>query len=231
MIDPSSFQILTFDCYGTLIDWETGIFGALRSILKAHGKSVTDSDLLAFYGEFEAEAESGPYQSYREVLASVVRKLGDHLGFVPSSQETGALASSLPNWQPWSDTVASLRRLRERYRLAIISNIDDDLFAQTRKLLGVDFAHVITAQKAACYKPGPAIFERALAEIAIPREEILHVGQSIYHDVCPAQALGLSAVWVNRPSPRKDVGAVRRAEGAPDLEVGDMKGLADILLA
>jgi 2-haloacid dehalogenase len=231
MIDPSSFQILTFDCYGTLIDWETGIFGALRPILQAHGKLLTDSDLLGLYGEFEAEAEAGPYQSYREVLGSVVRKFGDHLGFVPSAEETHTLASSLPNWQPWPDTVASLRKLQEHYRLAIISNIDDDLFAQTRKLLEVDFAHVITAQKAACYKPGQAIFDRALAEIGISPSRILHVGQSIYHDVRPAQALGFSTVWVNRPSPRKNVGAVRRAEGAPDLEVRDMNSLADILLA
>ena len=230
MIDPSSFQILTFDCYGTLVDWETGIFGALQPVLCSHGKSLPDADLLALYGEFEAVSEAGPYQSYRDVLASVVKRFGDHLGFVPNSEEVQALVSSLPNWQPWPDTIEALRRLQECYRLAIISNIDDDLFAGTRKLLHVNFAHVITAQRAACYKPGLAIFQRALAEIAIPPSQVLHIGQSIYHDVLPAQALGLSTVWVNRPSPRKNVGAVRRAEGVPDLEVGDMKGLADVLL-
>jgi 2-haloacid dehalogenase len=231
MIDPSDFEILTFDCYGTLIDWETGIFAALQPVLRSHGKSLLDADLLALYGEFEAEAEESPYRSYREVLASVVRKFGEHLGFLPSPEETQAVASSLPNWQPWPDTVEALRRLEERYRLAIISNIDDDLFAETRKLLQVNFAHVITAQQAACYKPELAIFQRAVAEIAISPSHILHIGQSIYHDVRPAQALGLSTVWVNRPSPRSNVGAVRRVEGIPDLEVRDMKGLAEVLLA
>jgi 2-haloacid dehalogenase len=231
MIHPSDFEVLTFDCYGTLVDWETGIFGALQPVLRSHGKSLPDADLLALYGEFEAEAEDAPYTSYREVLASVMNQFGDHLGFVPSSKEIHALSSSLPNWQPWPDTIVALRKLQERYRLAVISNIDDDLFAATRELLQVNFAHVITAQRAECYKPGLAIFQRALEEIAIPPGQILHIGQSMYHDVRPARALGLSTVWVNRPSPRKNVGAVRRADGVPDLEVGDMKGLADILLA
>jgi len=231
MIDSRNFEMLTFDCYGTLIDWETGIFAALGPVLHDHGKALSNADLLALYGEFEAAAEAGSYRSYREVLASVMKSFGEHLGFTPTSIETQALASSLPHWPPWPDTVAALRRLQERYRLAIISNIDDDLFAKTRKLLEVDFAHVITAQQAACYKPGLAIFRRALAEIAIPASRILHIGQSIYHDVRPAQALGLSTVWINRPSPRKNVGAVRQAKGTPDLELVDMKSLADALLA
>jgi len=231
MIDPRNFEVLTFDCYGTLIDWETGIFSALRPILLAHEKTLADAELLALYGEFEAEAEVGPYRSYREVLASVVQGFAGHLGFVSTPEENEALACSVPRWQPWPDTVEALSRLHQHYRLVVISNIDDDLFAQTQQLLQTRFAHVITAQQAACYKPGRVIFERALAEIAIPTSRILHIGQSIYHDVIPAQALGLSTVWINRPSPRKNVGAVRPAQGVPDLELKGMQALADYLLA
>jgi 2-haloacid dehalogenase len=108
----------------------------------------------------------------------------------------------------------------------VISNIDDDLFATSKQMLGVPFEHVITAERARCYKPGLAIFRKALAEIAAPPSRILHVGQSIYHDVLPAQSLGLFTAWVNRPSRRKDVGAVRKVEGKPDLEVSDLKSLA-----
>ena len=231
MLNAGAFDVLTFDCYGTLIDWETGILAALWPILAAHGKSLPDAELLELYGEFEAQAEASPYRSYRDVLALVVTRFGEHLGFTPTVQEARALAELLPCWQPWPDTVAALRRLQGRYRLAIISNIDDDLFAGTRELLEVRFAHVITAQQAHCYKPGLEIFRKALAEITAPPNRILHVGQSIYHDVRPAQALGLSTVWVNRSSPRQNLGAVRRAEGVPDLEVANMKSLADALLA
>jgi 2-haloacid dehalogenase len=230
MLNPEAFEVLTFDCYGTLIDWETGLFGALQPILAARAKSLAAADLLELYGEFEAEAEASPYRSYRDVLSSVVTRFGQHLGFTPTRDEVHALAASLPGWQPWPDTVAALQSLQRRYLLAIISNTDDDLFAATGELLEVRFAHVITAQQASCYKPGLEIFRKALAEISVPASRILHVGQSIYHDVLPAQALGLSTVWINRPSPRKNVGAVRKAEGAPDLEVADMKSLANALL-
>jgi 2-haloacid dehalogenase len=230
MIDPARFKVLTFDCYGTLIDWETGIFNALRPILRAHGQSITDAKLLELYGDLEAEAEVPPYRSYREVLASVVEGFGRRLSFAPTTQERHALADSLPNWQPWADTVAALKRLAGRYRLAIISNIDDDLFAETRQLLEMNFDFVVTAQRASCYKPGLRIFERALDEMKLPVDSVLHVGQSIYHDVLPAQRMGLATAWVNRPSPRTGIGAVRPAEGTPDLEVSDLKSLADFLL-
>jgi 2-haloacid dehalogenase len=111
--------------------------------------------------------------------------------------------------------------------LAIISNIDDDLFGITRRYLGVEFESVTTAQQAHCYKPGRKIFQMALERARFPSRRILHVGQSIYHDVLPAQALGLATVWVNRPSPRADVGAVKKAQGTPDLEVANLASLAE----
>jgi len=134
--------------------------------------------------------------------------------------------SGVPNWKPWPDTVAALRQLGTRYRLAILSNVDDDLFAATRPQLGVEFAEVITAQQARAYKPSLKIFELALSRINAPAHRVLHVGQSIYHDVIPAQALGLATVWVNRPSARPGVGAVKAAEAKPDLEVSSLAELA-----
>ena len=122
----------------------------------------------------------------------------------------------------------ALRELEKHFRLAIISNVDDDLFAATRPQLEVQFSEVITAQQARAYKPSLKVFELALSRIGAPAHRVLHVGQSIYHDVLPAQSLGLSTVWVNRPSARKGLGAVRSAEGRPDLEVSS---LADLVLA
>ncbi len=224
------FQVLTFDCYGTLIDWETGILGALKPILSAHGKLLPDAEILELYGEFEADAEAESYQSYRTVLASVVRRFGERLSFSPTQKEESSLANSLPEWQPWPDTRDSLRRLQPKLRLAVISNTDDDLFEKTRRLLGIEFANVITAQEARCYKPGLKIFQHAIAKIGVPASNILHVGQSLYHDVRPAQGLGMGTVWVNRPSARRNIGAVRQAEAVPDLEVADLRSLADVLV-
>ncbi|HMK22963.1 MAG TPA: haloacid dehalogenase type II [Terriglobales bacterium] len=226
MLKSFDFDLLTFDCYGTLVDWETGIFAALKPVLATHGKSISDAELLEFYGEFEADAEAGAYQSYRNVLRSVVRNFGRRLQFTPTLDEAEALANSVGNWRPWSDTVSALQKLAKRYRLAIISNIDDDLFGITRLYLGVEFDQVTTAQQARCYKPGLKIFQMALEKAQVPPARILHVGQSIYHDVLPAQSLGLATVWVNRPSPRAGVGAVKNAQGSPDLEVPDLATLA-----
>lgn len=227
-MDFSRFTTISFDCYGTLIEWEQGILPALRAVLARHGKTLPDATILELYGEFEAQAESGQYRKYREVLQTVVRAFGGRLGFDPSPGDIRSLADSVPGWPPFPDTVAALRQLEKRYRLAVISNIDDDLFAETRPLLGVDFDAVITAEQAGSYKPSLHNFELALSTLAIPAEHLLHVGQSIYHDVLPAQSLGISTVWVNRRSARPGVGAVRPAAGKPDLEVPDVKTLASL---
>jgi 2-haloacid dehalogenase len=230
-LDFNRFEILTFDCYGTLIDWETGLLSALRRILSAHGKKIDDATLLELYGNFEQLSEQGVFHPYREVLQSVVRQFGDELGFVPTAEEVRSLPDSLALWRPWPDTVAALRQLKSRYRLAILSNVDDDLFAATRSQLEVEFDEVITAQQAQAYKPSLKIFEFALARIQAPAHRILHVGQSIFHDVIPAQALGLATVWVNRPSARAGVGAVKVAHAEPDLEVSSLSELSELAAA
>jgi 2-haloacid dehalogenase len=226
MLDFTRFEILTFDCYGTLINWEEGILRCLHRILAAHGKDADDATILRLFGDSEANAEQGEYRRYREVLQSVVRQFGEQLGFGPTDQEANSLPESLKNWQPWPDTVTALRQLRSRFRLAIVSNVDDDLFAATLPQLEVNFDHIITAQQAGAYKPSLKIFELALTRIGAPAHGVLHVGQSLYHDVLPAQSLGLATVWVNRPSARSGVGAVRAAEGRPDLEVSSLAELA-----
>ena len=225
-LDFNRFEILTFDCYGTLVDWEAGILPVLRRILSAHRKKSNDASLLKLYGDFEQRSEQGAFHPYREVLELVVRQFGTEFGFVPTAAETRSLPDSLPSWKPWPDTVAALRRLKTRFRLAILSNVDDDLFAATRPQLGVEFDQVITAQQAQAYKPSLKLFELALSRINVPAHRVLHVGQSIYHDVIPAQALGLATVWVNRPSARPGVGAVKAADAKPDLTVSSLAELA-----
>jgi 2-haloacid dehalogenase len=226
MLDFSRFEILTFDCYGTLIDWEAGILSALHRVLSAHGKQIDDATILELYGNFEQRFEQGAYRPYREVMESVVRQFGAEFRFNPSADEMRSLTDSLPMWKPWTDTVAALRRLKSRFRLAILSNVDDDLFAGTRPQLTVDFDEVVTAQQAQAYKPSLKLFELGLSRIHAPAHRVLHVAQSVYHDVVPAQSLGLATVWVNRPSARPGVGAVRAAEAKPDLTVCSLAELA-----
>jgi 2-haloacid dehalogenase len=228
MLDFSRFEVLTFDCYGTLINWEAGILAALHRILFAHGKKMDNATVLKRYGDFEQRSEQGEFRRYREVLESVVRQFGDELRFTPTAAEARSLPDSLATWKPWPDTVAALRQLKTRFRLAILSNVDDDLFALTRPQLEVDFDEVITAQQAQAYKPSLKLFELALSRIHAPAHRVLHVGQSIYHDVIPAQALGLATVWVNRPSANPGVGAVKAANATPDLTVASLAELAVI---
>ncbi len=226
MLDFTRFEILTFDCYGTLINWEAGILSALHRVLSAHETKIDDATILRLYGDFELHSEQGVFRPYRDVLGSVVRQFGEEFRFTPSPEEVRSLPDSLPNWKPWPDTVAALRQLKTRFRLAILSNVDDDLFAGTRPHLGVDFDEVITAQQAQAYKPSLKLFELALSRINAPAHRVLHVGQSIHHDVVPAQSLGLATVWVNRPSARPGVGAVKAAQANPDLTVPSLAELA-----
>jgi 2-haloacid dehalogenase len=225
-MDFSRFEVLTFDCYGTLIDWESGILGALRPPLEAHGHSLDDGAILALYSELEPAIQQGPYRPYRQVLEEVVRGFGLRLGFTPSREEAESLPASLGRWLPFPDTVAALRALKKRYRLGVISNIDDDLFAQTASHLEVAFDFLVTAQQAQSYKPSTNNFKIALQRIARPAEKVLHCAESLYHDVAPARSLGLATVWVNRHAGTSRSGATRTASIRPDLEVPDLKTLA-----
>ncbi len=231
MLDFSQFEYLTFDCYGTLINWEAGILSALRPILSAHGVTISDDDFLALYGEFESEAQSGEFKIYRQVLEEVVRAFGERFGFSPSLAEAQSLPQSLAHWPPFPDTVEALHRLHTRFKLAIISNVDNDLFAETAKLLQVPFDAVVTAEQARSYKPSLNNFQLALQRIGRPKENILHVAQSLYHDIAPARVLGLKCVWVNRRINQSGPGATKPAAAVPDLEVPSLKAFADLAVS
>jgi len=226
VIDLDTFDVLSFDCYGTLIDWERGLLAALAPIYAAHGAALDPEPVLERFAELERAAEAGPYAGYRGVLVRVLDGLGAHAGFVPTPAERAAFAASVGDWPPFSDSIDALRSLASRYRLAVITNCDDDLFARSARRLEVPFDWVVTAQQAGSYKPSLENFRRAFARIGVPPAKILHVAQSLFHDVAPARELGLATVWVNRRQGRAGFGATTPSDATPDLEVPDLATLA-----
>jgi 2-haloacid dehalogenase len=229
--DFTGFDAMTFDTYGTLIDWEAGILAAFAPALGARRLSTDREDLLARYARHEAAVEAGPYVAYAVVLGRSFTGVCRELGFSPDAAEVAAFAGSVGDWPAFPDSAGALAELKTRFRLGVITNCDDDLFALSNARLGVDFDWVITAQQAAGYKPSPANFELAFARIDVTRERILHVAQSLFHDHVPAKALGMTTVWVDRRGGRAGFGATPAAEAAPDLVVPDMRTLARLAVA
>jgi 2-haloacid dehalogenase len=229
VLDFGRFTHLTFDCYGTLVDWEAGILDALRPMVARQARRIDEGDLLLLYARLEAEQESGPFRPYREVLRGVVAGIGAELGFTPTEDELDALADSVGLWPPFPDTVEALARLEIRYPLVILSNIDDAMFAETAKRLEVEFDEVITAQQIGSYKPARENFRAALTRLEATADRVLHVAQSLFHDHVPAKELGFTTVWVNRPSRQPGTGATLPAEAAPDLEVPDLRTLVEVM--
>jgi len=230
-IDFDHFEVLTFDCYGTLIDWEAGILAGLRRVLEPRGVAADDDDLLERYARHEAAIEAGDYLRYREVLAHALGGVCAELGVEPAEEETAAFDGSVGDWPAFPDSSAALARLAGRYRLAVITNCDDDLFAASNRRLGVTFDWVITAQQVGSYKPALRNFELAFERIGVPRERILHVAQSLFHDHVPARRLGMTTVWVDRRHDRPGSGATLPAVATPDLTVPDMATLARLAVA
>ena len=228
MLDLDCFDALAFDCYGTLIDWETGIWGALQPALTAHQISVTKDQALELYGELETGVERGEYREYKTVLRLVLEGLGARLGFAPTPAELQAFSLSVKDWPAFADSPRALLALKKKYKLAILSNVDDDLFAFSARRLQVPFDWVITAQQLRSYKPSLNNFRQAIARLGLPTEKILHVAQSLFHDIAPAKSLGLSTVWVNRRHDQAGFGATPPAQAQPDLEVPDLQTLASL---
>ena len=220
MLDFSAFEALTFDCYGTLIDWETGLADALTNALGGGDRE----DLIARYGRYEAEAEAGPYMTYRDVLTHGLRGVAAELGVQPSDEE--AFAASVGDWPAFADSAAALAQLKRRYRLGVITNCDDDLFAASNRRLGVEFDWIVTAQQVGAYKPDERGFHVAFERIGLPRERILHVAQSLFHDHVTAKRLGLATVWIDRRHGREGTGATPPAEATPDATYPDMASFA-----
>ena len=230
MIAFDRFSHLTFDCYGTLIDWESGILAALRPVFANRNLQVEAERILRLYAKYEATEEAGPYKPYQEVLRGVMAGLAAEFGFDPTVQELEALPNSVRRWPPFPDSVAALNTLQQHnYRLVILSNIDDALFAESNRLLQVQFDAVITAEQVRSYKPSAQNFKYALTRLGASQGQVLHVAQSIYHDHVPAKGLGFTTVWVNRKSLVPGVGVALPANATPDLEVPDMKSLVEAM--
>lgn len=225
-IEFEAFDALTFDCYGTLIDWEAGLLAAFRPILAAHDVVIDDEDLLTRYARYEATAEAGSYLTYREILATGLAGIAAETRFAPEPADVDAFAGSVVDWPAFPDSGSALARLARRFRLGVITNCDDDLFAASQRRLGVEFDWVVTAQQARAYKPSERPFQLAFDRLGLPRERILHVAQSLFHDHVPAKRLGLTTVWIDRRHDRPGSGATPPAEAAPDARFVDMASFA-----
>lgn len=227
-MDFSSIRLITFDCYGTLIDWETGILRSLRTLLRDPAED--DDTLLNLYAEIEAQIEAGPYMVYRAVLGRTAEEIGRRLNKPILPGDAQRFAETLRIWKPFPDTVDALKSLAKHYKLAVISNVDDDLFADTQRLLRTSFEFVVTAQQLRSYKPSPKNFQEGLKraeQAGIRKEEILHAAQSLYHDVGPANAMGLKTVWVHRRFDKRGFGATKPGTANPSLRVRSVAELAE----
>ena len=213
----------TFDCYGTLIDWNAGIGGVLERLYGAEQAPR----LLRRYHELEPEVQAERYRTYAEVLTLTLERLANEIGYGIPEGETGVLTHSLPDWPPFPEAPGALAELRRRgWRLAILSNVDRALIVESEKRLGVPIDLIVTADDVGSYKPAHGHFERFFELTTADREHHVHVAASLFHDVGPANALGLKSVWISR------LGAdaqAHTADATPDRELPDLSGLPDAL--
>lgn len=223
MSDLSNVEILTFDCYGTLIDWESGIRASISQLAKQHMLDVPLDALLTEWEAIQFEMISGTYRKYREIMADSLRQTFASHGVDLAADEADSLGMQLPNWSAFADSATSLARLKRRYKLGILSNIDDDLLAGSLPKLGIAFDQLITAEQVQSYKPASAHFEEALQRFDRPAEAFLHCAFGFKYDQRPALEMGMQTVWIKRP------GWIRDDEANPTFETSDLAGLADLV--
>lgn len=212
MGDFDQFRALSFDCYGTLIDWETGIRAALGRWAALQDVDASTDELIGWFSEIETvvEQERTPAPLYPEVLAETLRRIGSRYGAVVTDDDAHAFGASVPEWPAFPDSADALGRLKKWFRLIIVSNVDSASFAASNALLGVEFDRIITASEVGAYKPSPAHFEELFASLpalGVRRSELLHVAQSLFHDHEPAARYGLPSVWIDRRHDHKGPGA------------------------
>jgi 2-haloalkanoic acid dehalogenase type II len=230
-----AFEALSFDCYGTLIDWEQGILAELRPWAAAAG--LGDDAILEAFGDEESRCEAAaPDKPYPAILADVHRALGRRWSLSASPVAPIAFGGSVGRWPAFSDSAAALVALKARYKLVILSNVDRTSFARSNAKLAAEFDLILTAQDIGSYKPDRRNFEALVREVGglgVDPSRLLHVAQSLFHDIAPAKARGLRTVWVNRRKGRPDGGATPRAPGdaTPDLEVATLAELAERVAA
>jgi 2-haloacid dehalogenase/putative hydrolase of the HAD superfamily len=217
-----AFDLITFDCYGTLIDWEQGIVTAFQREATRLGAVIDAGATIATYHAEEPAVEAEAYRAYRDVLTETGRRVAARLGLPIEAERETFLVDSLPHWQPFADTNAALERLSRRYRLGILSNVDDDLLAATRNHFTVEFDLILTAEQVGSYKPARGHFLEARRRAGGSRW--LHAAQSYFHDVVPARALNIPVAWVNRQQEPPNVGGP-----LPDIEVSNLDELASWL--
>ncbi len=234
----SDFDALSFDCYGTLIDWERGLAEALAPWAENAGLDIGRDRLLETFASYETGVQQAhPGMVYQEVLASVLHRIGDRFA-APVSPETAArFGGSVGEWPAFADSAEALQRLKTRYKLIILSNVDRGSFYLSSLRLGVAFDLVITAQDVGAYKPSPKSFPAMLArldDIDVRRDRLLHVAQSLFHDHDPARAAGLASVWIDRRHGQEGFGATPAPESGKvnaDWRFPSMKAFADAALA
>jgi 2-haloacid dehalogenase len=228
----SDFDALSFDCYGTLIDWESGILGVLVPWAKQHGLGINDETLLAVYARQEADVEAAmPDARYPDVLARSFIGVGRELNAPVIGEDAQRLASSVPNWPAFPDSHDALSLLADRYRLFILSNVDRESFGASNEKLGVHFTGIVTAEDVGSYKPAKRNFEALLTLVDMSGVEsgrLLHVAQSLFHDHVPAKEVGLSTVWIDRRQGRAGWGATPAPENevSPDWTFPSMAAFA-----
>src|SRR5258706_11255212 len=227
--DFAQLSHLTFDCYGTLIDWERGIISCLLTLLSSSGVNPQPVEILRQFVRHESALEAGPWQPYRDILKQVCRNIATDFNILLSESECEKLPNSLADWPLFPDTVTALEQLKRRFRLVILSNTDDDLFARTAARLVVPFDEVITAQQLRSYKPATAHFVEAPRRLGVPISRILHVAQSLFHDHAPAKRLGYRTAWINRTSILPHTGLPPAAIAKPDMQFSSLAGLAAAL--
>jgi 2-haloalkanoic acid dehalogenase type II len=216
------YDVITFDCYGTLIDWESGIAGAFLSAAAADGVTLTREEILSAYAAIEPVVEAERYRSYREILGETATRVAKQFNWPLPVEHAGFLGASLPSWKPFADTNPALEQLVAMgCTLGILSNIDDDLLARTREHFTVPFKVIVTAQQVRSYKPGYAHFQ--IARRTIGNTRWLHAAESNFHDIVPTNALGIDNAWINR------LGQRPRPGGTPTYALDDLAGLVDVV--
>jgi 2-haloalkanoic acid dehalogenase type II len=216
----SDFKALSFDCYGTLIDWESGIAQALAPLLARSGVGI--EELLDAYGPIEHEVEEEfPDLRYSSLLEKVHARLSQKLGVAENAEEAAAFGASVGDWPAFGDAPDALRYLKQHFRLIILSNVDRQSFSGSNRRLGVEFDAILTAEEIGSYKPDVRNFEFLLARVAdfcMAKSELLHVAQSLFHDHAPANRMGIASAWIDRRHDKAGSGATRMPDQAPHYD-------------
>ena len=218
----TDFKALTFDCYGTLIDWESGIIEALGPLTDQVGHALGRNDILEAHAHQEAmQQRYTPAKRYSELLAIVYKRLAEIWGVSTTIEECETYGRSIANWPAFSDSAAALAYLKRHYRLIILSNVDNASFAPTNRKLGVEFDAVCTAEDIGSYKPSTRNFDyltEHLAMMGIKRSDVLHTAESLFHDHVPATAHGLATCWIYRRHGQEGFGATMNPGAVPKTD-------------